>query len=327
MKKIAFYFTLFPIFIFAYSNISSNCCYDHKRFSTYGDYLFWKTEEDGLDFIYDDRINNSNNNGLNGDIRRARYEWQSGFRIGFQYKFGRCDDWILDTQYGFIGPKATQKIINAENKQMSSTFQMPSNNFVIQKAFTRTRICSNFANILLERNIKCCPKFNMTFLSGLSWIWIKRDWLLKFTDATDLTRVIVPTWHYKGAGLKTGFDFDWTIKGNFHWSGRSCIAAIYGNYDIWMKAYDLPSNIVFENSHLDDFRIVTNFQFLLGPSWQKCFCNSIFKIFLNLEINVWQNLSQTNRSQYQTSSSNPQSRFTKNNLQMYGLTLDASLNF
>ena len=122
-------------------------------------------------------------------------------------------------------------------------------------------------------------------------------------------------------------DFDWILKYGFRWSGKSCIAAIYGNYDSWMQVYDLPTNTFYENSHLDDFRVIPNLQFLLGPSWEKSFCSFNFKIYLNYEINVWLNLSQTNRSLYQGAASNPQSRFTKNNLQMYGLTLNGYLNF
>lgn len=326
MKKIAFYFTLFPIFIFAYSNISSNIEPAQKRFTAYGEFLYWKTEEDGLDYLYDDRLPNDNNNGISGDIKRANYKWQSGFRIGMKYQFCFYDEWILDGQYGYIGPENSQTIINAENKQMSSTFQMPDN-FVMQKADTKASLSSNFANLMLQKNMNISPKIKLGFANGLSGIWVKRDWLLKFSDDTNNTRIVKPTWHFKGAGLKTGLDFDWILNHGFNWSGKSYIAAIYGNYDIWMSTYDLPTNTVFENSHLDYFGIVTNFQFLLGPSWQKCFNNFIFKIYANFEINVWLNLSQTNRSLFQNASSNPQSKFTKNNLQMYGLTLSAYLNF
>ncbi len=326
MKKIAFYFTLFPMFIFAYSNISSNIEPANKRFIAYGDFLYWKTEEDGLDFVYDNRLSNSNNNGLSGDIKRANYAWQSGFRIGIKYQFCSNDDLILDGQYGYIGPSNSQKLINPENKQLAATFQMPDN-FLIEKAQSKTKLSSNFANILLQKNIKTSQNFKLNFLSGLSGIWIKRDWTLKFIDYGKNSRIIQPTWHFKGVGLKTGLDFDWFLNYGFYWSGKSCIATIYGNYDTWMKVYDLPTNTVFENSHLDDFRIVTNLQILLGPSWQRCFNNFIFNIYADFEINLWLNLSQTNRSLYQTASSNPQSRFTKNNLQMYGFTLHASINF
>jgi len=325
MNKFTFYLTLFPIILFSYSNIS-NIASEQKKFYAYGDFLYWKTQEDGLDFIYDDRNTNANNNGLSGDIKRASFDWQSGFRIGLKYQFCDYNDWMLHGQYGYIEPESSQTLINPENKQIASTFQMP-NNFTIQKAYTKIKISNHFANLLLQRNIANSQKFKLDFLSGLTALWIKRDWFLKFYNSDNYIRNINPTWHFKGVGLKTGLDFDWNIKNKFFWSGKTSIAPIFGNYDIWMKVYDLPTNTIFENVHMDDFRIVTNIQFLLGPSFQSSFKNSIFKIYANYEINVWLNLSQTNRSLYQTSSSNPQSRFTKNNLQMHGLTLYALINF
>jgi hypothetical protein len=326
MKKFVFYFTSFPLFIFSFSNICSNIEPAQKSFFVYGDFLYWKTQEDGLDFIYDDRINNGNNNGLSGDIKRATYAWQPGFKIGFKYQFNFYNEWVLDGQYGYITPNNTQEIFNPENKQMSSTFQMPTN-FTMHKAHSRTKITNHFADLLLERYFKNISKIKLGFLSGLSAIWIKRDWVLKFYDYGNNIRVIKPSWHFKGVGLKTGLDFDWILKNGFFWSGKSCIAGIFGNFDSWMKTYDLPSNTLYENSHLDDFRIVTNVQFLLGPSWQKDFNNFNLKLYANYETNIWFNLAQVNRSSYQTTASNPQSRFTKNTLQMYGLTLFASINF
>lgn len=248
MKKTAFYFTLFPIFIFAFSNISSNIEPVNKRFMAYGDFLYWKIEKDGLDYM-DDRLPNANNNGLSGDIKRAAYAWQSGFRIGF--------------------------------------------------------------------------------LSELPGVWIKREKRLdiKILDYANNIQVIKPAWHFKKVGLKTGVDFDRMLKYGFNCSGKSCLADIYGNYDTWTQAYDLPANAFYENSRLDDFRVIPNLRFLLGPSWEKCRGDFNFKIYLNFETNVRLNLSQTNRSLYQGAASNPQSRFAKNNLRMYGQTLYASLNF
>lgn len=326
MKKLAFYFTLFPLMIFAFSNISSNMEKDKSRLIPYADYLFWKTEEDGLDFLYDDEIQNSNKNGPCGDIKRGTYSWQSGFRIGLKYQFKDCEDWALNGEYGYIGPQNNQKIVNADKKQMSSTFQMPDG-FIIEKAQTDTKLRCSIANFVVQKCIKSSQIFKINISSGLSGIWIKREWTLKFIDHSNYTRIIEPTWNFKGIGIKTGADFEWRIKGDFYWSGSSNIAAIYGNSDNWMKTYDLPSNTIYENSHLDDFRIVTNIQFLLGPAWQKCYKTYLFKVCTYFETNLWQNLSQTNRSIYQATPSNPQSNFTKNNLQMYGLTLFASINF
>jgi len=325
MKKLAFYFTFFPIFIFSFSNISSNIEPEEKNFLVYGDFLFWKTQESGLDFAYDNRIL-INNTGITGDIKRATYDWQSGFRVGFKYKFSFWDNWLLDGQYGHISPSNSQEVLKPENTLMSSTFQMPDN-FTMQKATSKTNIRADFANLLLERYFYATSKMKLGISSGLSALWIKRDWTAKFYDFSNNIRVIKPTWYFHGAGLKTGLDFDWILKSGFYWVGKTSASLIFGNYDIWMSAYDLPGSTFVENSHLDDFRIVTNLQCLLGPAWQRAFNNFNLKIIANYEVNVFFNLSQMNRSLYQSATSNPQSRFVNNNLQMHGLTLYAVLNF
>lgn len=327
MKKLAFYFTLFPLFLFSYGNISSNFVDEkQKKVSLYSDLLFWKTFEDGLDYVYDNQIASSAPTGIGGDVKRATYSWQLGFRVGFKYQMD-FDKWTIDGNYGRISPNDSQEILNADNKQMSSTFQLPSS-FTLTKATSRVRISADFANLLLERLFQTSENINLSFLSGLSGVWIKRDWETRFFDTSSNMRVISPSWHFKGAGIKTGLDFDWTMKKGFSWKGKSTIATIFGNYDTWMRAYDNVDSNRVENAHLDDFRVVTNLQFQLGPAWQKDFSNAKLKLVANYEMNVWFNLSQPNRSLYQiTASSNAQSRFTNNTLQMHGLTFYAMLNF
>jgi len=230
-------------------------------------------------------------------------------------------------QYGRFSPNDSQKIIQPEFTQMSSTFPLPSN-FLLKQSFSKQKISADFANLLLERYFFSSEKIKLGFLSGLSGVWIKRIWNMQFyDDNSSIVRHIRPTWHYKGVGIKTGIDFDWILKHGFSWVGKSCIACMFGNYDIWMKVKDMPSESIYENSHLDDFRVVTNLQMLLGPSWEKKICRLIFTIKAYYEINVWLNVSQTNRTLFQNSTSNPQSRFTNNTLQMHGLILYASFNF
>lgn len=327
MKKLAFYFTLFPIFIFSFSNICPNFETEKpKKVSIYSDLLFWKTFEDGLDYVYDDQIASNIPTGLSGDVKRATYSWTFGFRVGFKYQMD-FDKWKLDGNYGKITPDDTQEIVNADNKQMSSTFQLP-NNFILQKANSKVRISADFANLLLERLFQASEKIDLSLISGLSGIWIKRDWETRYFDNFSNVRVIIPSWHFKGVGIKTGVDFDWTLKQGFSWNGKSAIATIFGNYDTWMIAYDNADTNRVENAHLDDFRVVTNIQFQLGPAWQKDFSRAKLKLVANYEMNVWFNLSQTNRSYYQISStSNAQSRFTTNVVQMHGLTFLAMINF
>lgn len=327
MKKLAFYFTLFPIFLFSFCNIDSNLIEEKgKKIFLYSDLLYWKTFEDGLDYVYDEQISSASPTGLGGDIKRATYSWQLGFRVGFKYQMS-FDNWTLDGNYGRITPNDFQEILNAENKQMSSTFQMPSG-FALIRATSKVRISADFANVLLERLFKVSENVNLSFLSGLSGIWIKRDWETRYFDSASNSRVIIPTWHFKGAGIKSGLDFDWKMRKGFSWNGRSAIATIFGNYDTWMRAYDNVDSNKVENAHLDDFRVVTNLQFQLGPAWQKDFTNAKLKLITNYEMNVWFNLSQTNRSLYQISAtSNAQSRFTNNIVQMHGLTFLAMLNF
>jgi len=328
MKKLAFYFTLFPLFLFSYCNISSNFADEKQnKIFLYSDLLFWKTFEDGLDYIYDEQISSASPTGLGGDLKRATYSWQLGFRVGFKYQMN-FDKWTLDGNYGKINPNDSQEILNAENKQMSSTFQLPSG-FILSRATSKVRVSADFANFLLERLFQTSENIKLSFLSGLSGIWIKRDWETRFfDDANSNMRAIIPSWHFKGVGIKTGLDFDWNMRRGFSWNGRSAIATIFGNYDTWMRAYDNVDSNKVENAHLDDFRVVTNLQFQLGPAWQKDFSHAKLKLVANYEMNVWFNLSQTNRSLYQiTSSSNAQSRFTNNTLQMHGLTFYAILNF
>jgi len=73
MKKLLFYFTFFPCLIFCFSNISQNLEDNEKKIETYVNFLFWKTFEEGLDYIYTNRISSPASYGIIGDIKSATY--------------------------------------------------------------------------------------------------------------------------------------------------------------------------------------------------------------------------------------------------------------
>ncbi len=331
MKKLILLLTAFPFLIFSNNNQSIDnkqdvtcediTCSPMYRYYIFSDFLYWKTQEGGLDFAYDDALTLPQH-GIQGDISRATYEWKAGFRVGFRAMFNN-NDWIFEGLYGLICPRGTKQDIPPEGKLLSSTFPL-AQSFNLQKATSEIKIRLNFTDMLLEKCFQPTNAISVRYLNGITMMWIKRRWELIFSNNNNDKRIFQPKWNFKGGGVKTGIDYDWYIGKGFNWSGRSAIAGIFGNYDNWMKAFNKSStniDTVVENAHLDDFRMVTNLQLRMGPSWQTEFKNAVFKLYLNYETNIWINLSQTNRSLYQNATNNAQSRYIPSSFHMHGLTL------
>ncbi len=206
----------------------------------------------------------------------------------------------------------------------------------MEKAYSNIFLREHMFDVLLSRKFELSSRINLNFFNGLTGGWFKQNWTITYygQGQTGTITKIKPKWRFKGGGIKTGVSADWELGQGFNWSCLSAIAAIYGNYDNRMKLlHRYPStgvDLVLEFIHYDDFRVVTNLQLQMGPSWEKQYKSWGMRMFAGYEINSWFNVHEILREEFHASTdsiTNPQSRHVSSPIQMHGLTLSAVFNW
>ncbi len=295
-----------------------------------GDILYWKIEESGLDFMTENAITIGENHGAGGDYIRARYDWDAGFRVSMTGRVGE-DKWDIKGQYGYFSADGTREYNRAENHTIQATFPQQIAN--LQKATSQISLRCHFGDLLLQKLFYSSPRTKMNFINGMTMVWMKQRWAVVYNNNTTTQCQVKPKWNFKGGGIKLGLNVDWILGHGFNWSSKGTISELWGNYDNRMRVFtEGNGNVItqYEDSHLDEFRLATNIDFQMGPSWEKNFKNWGLKLLLSYETNIWFNVQQINRTQYSDSTSNistPQSRPVMALLQMQGLTAFLRLNY
>ncbi len=296
------------------------------------DFLYWQTQEGGLDYVYTDAITSGTFYGGRGDIHPATFDWHPGFRASMNYCFN-YDYWKIGGQYGNFVPNGTQRMTPLAGQTMTGTFPQ-STGTSLSQATSDISLRIHFADLFLGKAFQISKNIMLNFINGLTGVWMKQNWDVTYegSQPNGNRENVKPKWRFKGAGVKTGFEIDWQMGWGFTWNGKSTISGMFGNYDnrMYLFTTNLSTMVrtVLQNTHYDDFRIVPVIQLAMGPSWQKTFKRWGMKITANYELNTFINVHQVNRDEfYSQNNSNPQTRTVNAQLQMDGLTLTLLFSF
>ena len=292
------------------------------------DFLYWKQLEGGVDFACDDALSfdESTDYGLAGNLNSAKYSWEPGFRVHLKQRMGP-DKWKLELVYGLFSPDNKETVLVHEEKKMEGSFPQFTTTDM-SRATSKISFRSHLADIFLTNCFKPTNHLTFTFLNGLTGAWLKHNWnIVYYGTDNSIENHIKPKWLFKGIGPKVGLRANWLLGKGFIWHTHGFLATILGNYDNKFK-YTVYTNGVEQiraRSHLDDYRLATNINFLLGPGFKKCFENWAFNLFIGYEASIWYNVHQIDRERFKHS--NPQTRHVLGQLEMNGLTTTLNISF
>jgi hypothetical protein len=187
------------------------------------------------------------------------------------------------------------------------------------------------ADILMTKRFDFSKYFSFTLLNGVTAVWFEHNWDVNyFGDVGGNQCIIRPKWHLKAGGPKIGGGIDWFFGKGFSLIGKTSLSALMGNYDnrFFVSTINLDTleRIVRANTHYDDFRVVTNVQLALGPSWEYFAKYWGVKMSLTYELNSWFNLVEIHRQQFSSTFSG-NSRHTSPTFEAQGMTASLSIYF
>lgn len=272
-----------------------------------------------------------------GKREEVKFDWRPGFRISFGY-FNAPKYWDVLAQYTWFsshGNKHTSKPDNSlEYLQPADGLPVTNYNYV-SKMSGHVEFTQNIFDGLVTRNFFPNNHLRLKLSGGLTAGWMNQDFKVNSTVVTTDSEIVNATnkyeWGYWGIGFRIGGQVDWFWGKDFYFTGKTTGAVLIGRYrngtkeDLFNTTTEVASTVA--HSNFADYRGVYNFQFMLGPSWQKSFSKTRYELFLGYEMNSWFNLAEVDRFTPEMATSLTPIRKSYSPITLSGVTLRLNAEF
>lgn len=301
--------SLFVPSLFAANTVTpSPVAYDADLFSKdretvflEGELLVFKLLEGDLEYVSKMKQSTSSEYvGAQGDFAKVRYDFLPGFRITAGY-YNAPKYWEVLTTYMWYenhGEK-TSHVSDVPNTYLEPVgftgFILTAPDF-IYKARANVDYHLSLLDLLVDRVFNPNAHLRMRILGGLTTVWMRQHFGVRyFQNNTNFQAKSNYDWGYWGVGFRLGYGVDWYWGKDFYFTGRMSAALTIGRYKNNTRTnYEQAAGVWASatHAHYTDYRGAYNFQFILGPSWQKSFPTKRFELFLGYEINTWFNVAE-----------------------------------
>lgn len=333
----------------AIQNFQSN---EEESLEAYGEYLFWQVTQDEMQYAivfpnsdFRDIIAVFSSNGppeisANASVVDPKFEWNSGFRIGFGYGF--CSQWDIDLAWTRFHQKVNSSVFSAESSIFPSSDPLailfgianrdPSMFSLANEAKSHWRFEFDAIDLEIGRTCCLCQGLVLRPYIGVKAASILQKQHIEYIGFTAGGAPISIETHkkndFRGIGPSFGFDTSWEFMPNWNLTSGVCAAWLYGkfNANTHPMASQSPGFIDVKENANKKHRLRPTVDAYLGFDWNTCLCEC-FEVTLGVayEIQYWWNQWQA-PSSFVGSLVNGGSS-SQGDLMMQGLTVHAGLYF
>lgn len=305
-------------------------------YSISGEYLYWKTNVGDTDFVVANVNPSFAIEGAKeqiGNVKKAKFDWQSGFRLGAQIVLP-FDLTGIGATYTCFSPDGTNKY-HLDGGHLISTNVEHTGLSDINIAKSEINLSMQLADLFLSKKFIPSSHTFLTFYSGPAFAYLNQVWDFSFTPLSFETGTFNPlsqSWRFIGGGIRTGLDFEWFFGAGFSVLTQGSVGLIYGIYKNQFRnnlvQVEQDQNQPHANAKYKDNRLVDHIQLAFGPKWGMFFNNNLgLNLQLLYELNMWFNLHEYHRSQENTGGNGRQSYYSNAPISMQGITVKAEFNF
>ena len=301
---------------------------NHRLFVT-GEVLFWKAQEDDLQYAVK---SDSSSTIRHGRVKNPEFEWDWGFRAGFGYNTPH-DHWDLYTNYTHFYTKAHAHDSGGDGVLFPSqhaAFGSPSGSFVTEAEAT-WRLHLQLADLELGRGFGVSKWLSLRPFIGVRGAWIYQQYHIEYTGGsavpvgeTDIVSMRNNCW---GVGLRFGLDTTWGLGRGLSVFGDGAFSILSGHFNVQQREHleNSGSNILNVSSHPDT--AISILELSLGLQYDRLFMKNKYHLGIQLgyEFNYFFDQNQFIRF---ISSSSP-GLFSQNNgdLSLQGVSLGFRFDF
>jgi len=297
-------------------------------YSSHFEFLFWKTV--ATDLIYAQKMNQSawgpDNNGIQGAYKTSCYHIEPGFRLSQSF-FRATRYWELWGSYTRLTGRGSNSVspssIPAEF--LTGAWELP---FMgpLNSARSSLHLNYNVADFFADRMFQANPHLRIRMIAGLTGTWLGQNWVVNYSDISDVTARIRNAWNYWGCGMRFGMMADWFWTDDIYLTVKATLAAVMGSYhnrtrqtsSVLEPGYN--STLPIRDASYRDTRAAGNLQVMVGPSYQKNWTKTRMEFFVGYEINAWTNLQEVYHSTLGTASEPKTTWINNGYLSLHGLT-------
>lgn len=302
-------------------------CWEHlfvERSELFGvaEFLYWSVKEPNLEYAIKQKGTTAAANTFAvGDYATADYDWHPGFRVAATYY--RCPRyWEVTAEYTWLYDKGNDSVSSLLNpaRQTRTTGPFVSANSLIGFHY-------HLGDLYVARVFDPNPHLRMRLTGGFTIASLKQKWAMHFTNGSGDFDRVDENWCFFGGGFRMGLRADWFWGCQFYLTGKTTFAALIGSYENDEIQVNGVDRLLLSNAKYDDQRMAMHLQMMLGPSWQvPCDCWS-FELFAGWEFNLWSNMQERIRTQFNGQMSSKEVYHSSGLLGMQGFTLRLTLGF
>ncbi|HEY2811344.1 MAG TPA: Lpg1974 family pore-forming outer membrane protein [Rhabdochlamydiaceae bacterium] len=294
----------------------------HKNFNFFFDFLYWKADEDGLEygtkFIATPVIGQSSKTKTK--LLDLDFQWDPGFCIGAAYAFKELDDWTLQLNWTHIhnhahGTSSTKGIESQVGNV--NTIISPWVNLLFELRFGASHASAHWhlhydtLDLGLCKQVSLSKRFLLTPFFGFRAAWIDQDYKAKYKsvfvlaeDATPFSRNVT----FKGKndfsafGIRTGGEIVCKLRKNWYLFSQFFGNLVYGKFKILMKNLndqglgegDIPPMPLDFKATENFWRVRLAFEEAIGLGWERFFQHNLshLRIHIAYELSQWLNQNE-----------------------------------
>jgi len=257
-----------------------------------GDLLYWRADEDGLEYVIKAKNISTNNNWTNASLEDLHFDWHFGYRAGIGYDLP-WDGWDFYVNYTHYQNGVSDSKSRGPHSQLGAVW-IPSGLSLgpVDKAKAHWNLEYNTLDLEIGRNYFLSRALSFRPFFGVRGAWIDQSMRYSY-DYLNIT----PPDHFKvrfkndydAFGLLAGMNINWFF--NNHWSifGKAAASGLHGEFDVTTHLRQTAGSRGYIQTKDEMHRIRYGLEAALGLQWETCFCKNRhrFSVSLGYEFLQW----------------------------------------
>ncbi|HSX26106.1 MAG TPA: Lpg1974 family pore-forming outer membrane protein [Chlamydiales bacterium] len=279
-----------------------DCIDDCGGFYVTADFLWWRAENHGLSYAFDNEVNSSD--FPSGKIVRVNPHWDPGFRVGLGW----------NTEHDFLDLLVDwtwYRNHSSSDRSHSSLAALSNEGFYPLYPVEDSASNGNFRNVSADytlnlnvidfemgRGLFISKYLGIRPLLGVRGAYLKQKFHDHFSSALDATSTGIDELKFDahnrfwGVGPRAGLNGEWEMGCGFSIIGKTSASLLYGKTHVKAETDEsttTSSAFVLQNSYTDHFwQLAPTLQLLFGFQYATCFwCDTYFAVSASWEANYW----------------------------------------
>lgn len=321
--------------------------FEHGGFFARGDFLYWRADEEALEYGYLIEADLTEGGGSTSRQMSPKIKWDPGFRVAVGYRFAKKDYWELTATWThFRTEQSEKKSTSTKNFEESPirlvipTWGASLLGSVANRSSVKWNLNYSIYDLDLGRNYFVSKAVAVEPFVGLRGAVIDQHYQAHYTTISSSFIEIPVSFRgrndFWGIGAHVGTSLQWYCTKSFSLIGRAAGSLLYGDFQIKQVSTTItdPNGMtILTRTKDNETTASTNLEAMLGIQWEMFFSENKRRLSLALgyEWNQWfsQNRLIEGNVTITTSSIIPAPIFDqqKGDLSLQGATFQARFDF